>query len=165
MRKEIGDERPFLPHEQKNAMMEIGDVSKMFFDILRLRSEQSGISHGYRNVIFHLSHHDELTQSELTKRAHLSAPSVSVTVEKMERDGLVQKRADEHDGRQTRISLTEAGHEADRRMHENMRETEACALAGLTDDELDALKRSLIKIYDNLERERERFKNGERAPK
>ncbi|MBQ7821432.1 MAG: winged helix-turn-helix transcriptional regulator [Clostridia bacterium] len=163
MKKEGSDERKHLPHEQKNAMMEIGDISKMFHDILRLKLEDAGISHGYRHVIFHLAHNDSLTQSELTKMAHLSAPSVSVTVEKMEREGLVEKRADELDGRQTRISLTDAGREADKRMVENLIATEKCALEGLDGQELETLKSLLIKMYDNLERERNRLKHGEKT--
>lgn len=160
MKRDAPDDRPRLSHEQKNAMMEIGDISKMFFDILRIKSEEAGISHGYRNVIFHLSRHDDLTQSELTRMAHLSAPSVSVTVDKMERDGLVERRADEHDGRQSRISLTEAGREADKRMHEIMRDTESSALGGLDEDELTELKKLLVKLYDTLEVEHDKLKRG-----
>lgn len=156
---------PRLPHEQKSAMMEIGDISKMFHDILRLKLEDAGISHGYKQIIFHLAHNDGVTQSELTKMAHLSAPSVSVTVDKMEREGLVEKRPDELDGRQTRISLTDAGRETDKRMLENIKSTEKTALAGFKASEIETLKKLLVRVYDNLECERENVKNGDRAEK
>ena len=136
-------------------MVEIDIISKMFHDTMRHKLEENGIAPGYRRVIFHLVHHDGITQSELTKMAHLSAPSISVMIEKMEREGLVEKKSDESDGRQSRISLTQAGHGLVEIINMNVKETEKIALEGLKAEETDTLKRLLDRVFNNLE------KNGE----
>jgi DNA-binding MarR family transcriptional regulator len=50
-----------------------------------------------------------MTLSELSRYIHTSNATVTSMVAALERDGLVQRRAHEVDGRSTVVSLTEAG--------------------------------------------------------
>lgn len=89
---------------------ELADVSKIILDSLREASEKEGIVSSYRPFLFHLTHNkDGLTQSELVERIHFKAPTVSLTLQKMELDGLIRKEIDKDDQRVTRIYLTEKG--------------------------------------------------------
>ena len=89
---------------------ELADVGKLILDSLREASEQEGIVSSYRPFLFHLTQNENgLTQSELVERIHFKAPTVSLTLQKMELDGLIRKENDKDDQRVTRIFLTEKG--------------------------------------------------------
>ena len=93
-----------------NAMMRIIDIAKLHRDFTRRKSEQDGLPCGYRMLLFHLSIMEPgVTQLQLVKAARLKPPTVSVTLQKMEKDGLVTRRSNENDLRQTLVFLTDKG--------------------------------------------------------
>ena len=142
------EKRP--PHP--TPMMQIIHLSKLFRDQLRRASEDAGIPDGYRMILLELSHLESATQYELAKRTHLTAPTVSVTLQKMEHDGYITRTPDEKDLRQMRVSLTEKGKaaEADNRARANLLEQEL--LAGLSEAERAELTALLTTMEDNLHR-------------
>ena len=131
-------------------MMQIIHLSKLFRDQLRKASEEAGIPGGYRAILMELSHSESVTQYELAKRTHLTAPTVSVTLQKMEHDGYITRTPDENDLRQMRVSLTEKGKaaEADNRARANA--LEQTLLNGLTDEERAQLSALLTTMETNL---------------
>ena len=135
---------------QPTPMMQIIHLSKLFRDQLRKASEDAGIPGGYRMILMELSHTESATQYELAKRTHLTAPTVSVTLQKMEHDGYITRTPDENDLRQMRVSLTEKGKaaEADNRARANA--LEQVILAGLSDEEKALLTTLLTSMETNL---------------
>lgn len=128
----------------------INHISKMFDDRMRQKTETAGISEGWRKILFHLKHNDKMTQLELAKRTHLSAPAVSVTLQKMESAGLVFRCPDPQDQRAILVALTEEGLAADRKVIRLIRETEAELLEGIDAEELAAIRPILLKMYRNF---------------
>ena len=143
------DKRPGRPF-QPTPMMQIIHLSKLFRDQLRRASEEAGIPGGYRAILMELSHLESATQYELAKRTHLTAPTVSVTLQKMEHDGYITRTPDENDLRQMRVSLTEKGKaaEADNRARANA--LEQTLLAGLSENERAQLSALLSTMETNL---------------
>ena len=134
-----------------NAMMRIHDAAKLYRDRMRRLSEQDGLPSSYRMLIFHLAHMDPgVTQLDLVKATHLKPPTVSVTLQKMERDGLVTRQSNENDLRQTLVYLTDRGKAIDDRIRVMHEEADTAALAGLTDEEIENLSTLLNKVIDNL---------------
>ncbi len=89
---------------------ELAGVSKILHDYLRETTEELGIAGSYRPFLFHLANiKDGVTQSELVEEIHFKAPTVSLTLQKMELDGLIRKENDPLDQRVTRIFLTDKG--------------------------------------------------------
>ena len=131
-------------------MMQIIHLSKLFRDQLRRASEEAGIPCGYRMILIELSHLESATQYELAKRTHLTAPTVSVTLQKMEHDGYITRTPDENDLRQMRVALTEKGKaaEADNRARANALEQKL--LDGLSPEEKEQLTALLTSMEDNL---------------
>lgn len=80
-----------------------------------------------------LAHRGALAQSELADAMLLSRPSVTRLLQRMERTGLVHRRTDEADQRQTIVSLTPAGRQLQERMHEVTAEY-AMQMVGLLPD-------------------------------
>lgn len=143
------DKRPCRPF-QPTPMMQIIHLSKLFRDQLRRASEEAGIPGGYRAILMELSHLESATQYELAKRTHLTPPTVSVTLQKMEHDGYITRTPDENDLRQMRVALTEKGKaaEADNRARANA--LEQTLLDGLTDEERAQLSALLTTMETNL---------------
>ncbi len=134
-----------------NAMMRIHDAAKLYRDRMRRLSEQDGLPSSYRMLIFHLAHMEPgVTQLDLVKATHLKPPTVSVTLQKMERDGLVTRRSNENDMRQTLVFLTDKGKQIDERIRVMHRDGDDAALLGLSDDEIETLSLLLNKVIDNL---------------
>ena len=134
-----------------NAMMRIHDAAKLYHDRMRRHSEQDGLPSSYRMLIFHLARMNPgVTQLELVKATHLKAPTVSVTLQKMERDGLVIRRSNDTDLRETLVYLTDKGKGIDNRIKIMHKEGDEIALGGLTKEEIETLSELLNKVIDNL---------------
>ncbi len=134
-----------------NAMMRIHDAAKLYGDRMRRFSEQDGLPSGYRMLIFHLARMAPgVTQLDLVRVTHLKAPTVSVTLQKMERDGLVTRRSNDTDLRETLVYLTDKGKAIDDKIKIMHKEGDAIALGGLSDKEIETLSELLNKVIDNL---------------
>ena len=133
--------------------MLINELSKLFNDRMRQKTERMGMAEGQRRMLFHLSHNEQLTQLELVKRSHLSAPTVSVALQKMEAEGLVTRTCNVHDQRAVLVQLTEAGKAADRKVVCAIHETEKELLQGISEEKIATLRLILEQMYHNLEKE------------
>lgn len=136
-------------------MMLINDCSRLFGRRMRKHSDELGFPYGYRELLMRLAflkrqNSEGVTQNELAKMTHLSPPTVSATLEKLERDGLISRESDESDARRMRVKLTEQGYALDVENQEYAGELERCALAALDESEQAELRRLLIKIRDAL---------------
>ena len=120
-------------------------------DKIREKGETNPISQkSGRDMLFHLSRRDGRTQLDLVKATHLKAPTVSVALQKLEKDGYVTRRTDEYDMRATRVFLTDKGRELDERIRKRVRTEEELAMSNLTESECETLVRLLGKIKKNI---------------
>ncbi len=137
--------------ENYNAMMRINDISKLHHDIVRKNAEDDGMPSSYRLLLYHLSKLEPgVTQLTLVKAANLKPPTVSVTLQKMEADGLVIRKSNEHDLRQTLVYLSDKGREVNEKIRASFVSGDAVAIGGLTVDENKQLCQLLDKIADSL---------------
>jgi DNA-binding MarR family transcriptional regulator len=65
----------------------------------------------YGSLLVPLFEEDGLRQGELARRARLSKQTLTTMARALERDGLIERRADPSDGRATLIYLTPRAHE------------------------------------------------------
>ena len=116
---------PFPPGEPPGGltvMMVINELSKLFHDRVRTECDKNGIPSGYRHVLFYLAREDGISQLELVKRTHLKAPTISVSLQKMESEGLVIRKPDDNDQRMIRLYLTEKGKKLDELIRDKLKE-------------------------------------------
>lgn len=99
-----------VEHE-KTLLMKLNDVTKKFKDYMRKESDKIGLKCAYRPILFHLIMNEGLTQAEIAEKTLLKAPTVSLTLQQMEYEGLIVRKTDEEDKRQTRVFSTEKGME------------------------------------------------------
>jgi DNA-binding MarR family transcriptional regulator len=93
---------------------------------------------------------DGRRQNELAREAHLSAPTVSATLRRMESEGLIERRDCTSDARAVRVYLTAQG----RRQHEAMismlRSLDAVTMQGFDEAETAQLHALLGRMRENL---------------
>ena len=142
------DQPPSSPHP--TPMMRVLHLSKLFRHQLRRASAEEGVPGSYRSILMELSHFEKLTQYELAKRTHLTPPTVSVTLQKMEHDGYITRTPDENDLRQMQVSLTEEGISAElaNRMRANALDQQI--LSGFSEEEKQLLSKLLSQMEKNL---------------
>ena len=139
------------------------EISRLFRARMRQSDDYEGVMSqpGAHLVLARLAVCDGITQLELVRATHLRPPTVSVILQKMESEGLVERKCDEHDRRAVRVTLTEAGRALDRKNIEMIHRIDEVALADLTQEEINVLMALLPKIRNNLLLMNEKNEKGE----
>lgn len=138
--------KPCIPPEEMTIHMLIGEISKITKDAVRQKSEAEGIPQGFRHIIFHLAHNDGVTQLELARLTHLKPPTISVSLQKMENEGLVSRNADSDDLRKTIVTLTEKGRNIVSGITQIFTDHDKAITDMLTGEEAKVLKTLLLKV-------------------
>ncbi len=134
---------------QKPGLL-ITEISKLLHDRLRRNSEDLGFKTGYRQILRFLVHEDGVTQVDIARHAHFTAPTVSVTLKKMEDEGLIRRKTDKNDTRRTRVFITEKGREWESMLFEKVIDCENILMRGLSEEESGELCRLLKKVRENI---------------
>ena len=67
------------------------------------------MSSAYMPVLFALAGGASLSQKALAEQASVEQPTMTNTLKRMERDGIIKRETDPNDGRATLVSLTAVG--------------------------------------------------------
>ena len=128
------------------------EISRLFRAEFRANDGNEGVmtQHGAHLVLSTLAMNDGINQLELVNKTHLSAPTVSVIVKRMEAEGIVERRSNPSDNRSYCVFLTHIGREMDRANIENIKKIDAIAHRDISPEEFETLMRILPKIRNNL---------------
>lgn len=141
--------------EKKSVSIYINDIAKLFSLGVKREANQRGLSQGNRKLLMSLCEEDGITQFDLVKRTGLSAPTVSVSLAKMESEDIVRRENNPKDLREVKVYLTEEGKKMYSFINSNCSSMEQKMLKGLSEEEQEALVRMLGKILDNLREDSE----------
>lgn len=138
--------------------MLINEVSRMFFRIVKQKGGESDKrptreQHSARLMLMHLSQCESATQSELVSVTRMKAPTISVALKNMEKEGLVTRVADEKDQRVTHVYITDKGRRVDAENLARIKQVDAVMMEGVTDEEATAMLSTLYKMRENLAKE------------
>jgi DNA-binding MarR family transcriptional regulator len=111
-----------------------------------------GLHVGQEMVLSHLWRQDGLAPSELAERLGVEPPTVTNTLSRMEKAGLLERRRDPGDARCTRVYLTEKGRELREPVQRRWEAVQKRAFAGISAEEEALLRDLLVKIHGNLTR-------------
>jgi MarR family transcriptional regulator for hemolysin len=115
----------------------------------------AGGNAGPMPVFFALAEGGTLSQATLARQAMVEQPTMANTLNRMERDGLIERTPDPDDRRSALIRLTPLGLQ---RAHEGLAagmEVNGAALSGFTPAERDLYLEMLRRVAANLERDGE----------
>ncbi len=123
-------------------------ITKIFEDCSR--NDDISLTNSGRHIMRFLGRHEGVTQLELANAANIKAPTVSVTLQKMEIDGMVRRETDEHDLRQTRVFLTDKGRAFNEKIKTKINDMDVEAFVDFTEEEqiqlTELLKRAVINM-------------------
>jgi len=135
-----------------NPMRLIGQAYRTFGRLVDSPLRTLGFAMGQLPVLVALKKNGALSQAELARLAQVEQPSMAQLLNRMERDGLVQRIPNPNDKRSQLVSLNA---DASQRMPKGKAVMDAAsrqALEGLTKEEQDQLMALLLRVNDNLDR-------------
>ncbi|HEY9013368.1 MAG TPA: MarR family transcriptional regulator [Devosia sp.] len=109
-----------------------------------------GLSVGYMPIFFALAAGEALTQRDLAIAAQVEQPTMAATLARMQRDGLIERRANPDDRRSALIFLSEAGHSKLPAVHAAATEANGRATAQLSAEERGQLLALLTRVAETL---------------
>lgn len=128
----------------------LGRVQRNRFQLCEILLERMGIGPGQVPILGELGFHGEMTQRQLAEHTHVTAATISGTLKRMERAGLVYRTDDEKDARVSIVRLTEDGKELGKQASELFARTDVSMLEGFSDEECDMLLGFLGRMRDNV---------------
>lgn len=119
------------------------------FDELLANKE---IAHSHLKILFLLDGCCKLTVSEIGKKLYISRPNVTPLIDKLSKEGLVERIRDKEDKRMFNIELTPKGKEFITTQKAIIFENLKSRLSLMPDEDLDKLAPSLIILKDVVDR-------------
>ena len=121
-------------------------LSRHHFQLCSSLLEETGIGSGQVPVLMELERSGELNQRELAEKTRVTPATMSGTLKRMERAGLIVRTADENDARVSRVRLTEEGYAQCGSAHKGFDRACRQMLEGLSDEEMETLSTLLSRI-------------------
>lgn len=128
----------------------LAQAARLWSQAVGRRLRELGVLPGQAAVLKLLWEEDGRTQADLRRLAGVEQPTMAKTLQRMVRDGLVRRVADEADRRKTRIRLEPRAQELRAALGLAAQELEDTALAGFTGEERSALARLLAALAKGL---------------
>ena len=133
-------------------------IQRMIMEISRLymmkcfgRLQKLGIHPRQMPILAVLWREDGCSQKELAKKLDVKPPTVTVSIQRLEKAGIIFRRQDEKDQRVSRIYLSKEGKSI---IEEGMRmakEGEKQVFAGFSESELCLMRRFCMQIKENIQ--------------
>lgn len=136
----------------KNLQRMLLKISHLYFTKIYQQMDGIGIHPGQIPIIRLLGHKGELSQREISQSLRIKPPTVAVSIKRLEKSGIIERRSDARDRRVTRVSLTEEGFHIYRTVMELIKNNETILFEGFTESEKCLFGRFFKQIEENLER-------------
>ena len=132
------------------TMTRLQSAARLSRTTLASRLLAHGFYAGQDQIMMALSGDDGQTPGQLAGRLGVRPPTITKTINRLQTQGFLEKRASDNDGRQAHVYLTAAGADAIRAIEKSVRKTEKQALKGIDKKDLKALSKMLARIEANL---------------
>ena len=138
--------------EKLKYEMEFTRVIRMYYGRMQAQLAEVGIYRGQPPIMGLLYQHDGMSQKEMASALNLSPATMTVTLKRMEKAGLVCREMDEHDQRILRVHLSEQGKQMWLKSADQIRCVTEELLEGFTPEEEWQMREYLFRIARNMER-------------
>ena len=132
--------------------MRFGRLIRMYYSRIQSQLAEVGLYRGQPPILMLLYKIDGMSQKEMARALNLSPATMTVTLKRMEKAGLVLREMDEHDQRILRVHLSEKGREMCETGESRIGVVTAELLEGFTLEEQQQLNEYLGRIARNMER-------------
>lgn len=140
-----------LKHDFENSIgFWISASACLYHRALAARLAPEGITFRQCQVLGILALENQLSQHEFCDRLHLEPPTVAGILDRMERDGWIERSVDPADRRKRIVRAAAAARPVWSRILACAQQTRTEATAGLSSDELNQLRDLLERVQVNL---------------
>lgn len=126
----------------------------MFLLLLRRnilqRGGETGLHPSQLPILEALVHNPDCTQQELADLLHVTPASVALSTKRLEKAGLIEKRADKTDKRRNRLCITEKGRQLSLDHRRRMDAVDTDMLQSFSEEEKQTLCALLDRLIENL---------------
>ena len=143
-------EREMARTNRSATMGRLHSTARLARTALAARLLAHGFYAGQDQIMLALDREDGQTPGQLAMRIGVRPPTITKTINRLQTQGFLDKRASETDARQAHIFLTETGREAIRDIEKSVRKTEKQAFKGLDKKDQKSLVKLLSRIESNL---------------
>lgn len=105
---------------------------------------------GQAGILFVLNQEGEMSQKKLAKKMHLTPPTITSAIQKMEKMGYIQRKVDAEDQRVQLLRITEKGSACIDQIYMVGKQMDEMVFKGMSLEEKLLLKRMLVQVRDNL---------------
>jgi MarR family transcriptional regulator for hemolysin len=140
---------PQMPIKREIAN-QIMDVARMLRTFADQRARQFGISRAQWGVLVRLDRSEGLKQTELAEILDLQPITLTRLLDRLAKNGLIERRADPNDRRANRLYLTPAARPLIAKLADLGHDMMETVLDGLDDESNSRLLRDLGAMKDNL---------------
>lgn len=126
-------------------------VSKVFEEKINSLSTVKIINQkGARFILKTLSINNGITQNEIVRITHLKGSTISVALNKMEKEGLVERENSSTDLRKVRVYITEKGYETKNKIDEIIKAIEKSAFKDISQKDINTALYVVSTMINNL---------------
>ena len=126
-------------------------LSIAFENNLQREAAQYGLTAAQANILIFLSKVDhQVNQRELESYFHLSNPTVTGLMKRMEAKGFIRREVSREDGRAKYIILTEKAMEISSEVQQNMAQMEQKVVQGMAEAEQEQFHALLLQALKNI---------------
>src|SRR5262245_40138739 len=111
---------------------QIGLLSRLYDRRLQEVLKDFDVAPGHFAPLVMLLEQDGLTQAELCRRINVEQPTMANTLQRMERDGLIQRKGDDADKRRALVYLTAKARDIQAKVMESARAVSNQTVKGLS---------------------------------
>lgn len=130
---------------------QINHLARLLEQALRREIEPHGVVPGQFAQLLALYEQEPLSQRELCERVQIEQSTMAYTLQRMERDGLIERVADPTDQRRVRISLTERARHRRTALVEAARAVNNRATSTIDDLDVATVLSTIDQMIKNLE--------------
>lgn len=132
------------------TMGRLHSAARLARTALAARLVAHGFYAGQDQIMLALDREDGQTPGHLAGQLGVRPPTITKTINRLQAQGYLDKRASDHDARQAHIFLTDAGRETIRAIEKSVKKTEKQALKGLDKKDQKTLFKLLARVEANL---------------
>lgn len=127
------------------------DISKCYAGKCLQRIRELEIQPSQMPILMMVEKYNGCSQKEMAEKMKNKPSTVNVSVQRLERTGLVYRSRDEKDQRVTKIFLTEKGIRTVSSIHEFLSEAEKIMFGNFSEAEICLMRRFFQQILENIE--------------
>ena len=110
-----------------------------------------GLHVGQEMLLTGLWENEGITQTELAENVGIQPATVTNMLQRLEREGIVERKPDLQDQRISRVYATQIGREMEDKVRQQWAQLEQESFSGFNVEEKVLLRRLLLQVYQNLD--------------